>query len=53
MNNRKCQAKFELFKKGEDKNAKLVLLFEGALQDSEGKIYSDKIHTIINEKEFF
>ena len=34
MNNRKCQAGFELFKKGENKNAKLVLLFDGSLVDS-------------------
>lgn len=42
-----------LFKKGEPKNSKLVLLIEGALATSNGQTFANKRCMFVNEEAFF
>ena len=53
LNNRKMSSGEILFKKGEPKNSKLVLLIEGALATSNGQSYANKRCMFVNEEAFF
>ena len=53
MNNRIMQSSEVLFKKDDPMNNKLVLLLEGHLVNKEGKAYSLKTPSFVNEKAFF
>ena len=42
-----------LFKEGEPMDKWLVLLLEGELKTENGKLYSEKVRTFVNEYAFF
>jgi hypothetical protein len=53
LNNRIMSSGSTLFKKGEDMDAKLVLLIEGTLTTSQGEKYCDTVTSFVNEAAFF